>query len=88
MAAANPMLAKFGIWLQDKRNFYLFSTLGLGIPIWLIAIWLTWDWDIAGALWWIYLAGVSLGASLSWAFGMWHFCSWYFPSLRNGKSDN
>lgn len=88
MTVANPTLAKFGVWLQNEYNFYLFFILGFGIPIWLITIWLTCDWDVAGALWSIYLAGVSLGASLSWAIGMRRFCSWYFPSLRNGGPDN
>ena len=87
MTAPISTLATFGIWLRSKRNFFLFSILGFGIPIWLLEIWLTWEY-IHSALWISFLAVVSLGASLLWAFGMWHFFnSKFFPYPLNRRRD-
>jgi hypothetical protein len=81
MASSNSHVAKLGRWLGNKRNFYIYSIVTVGIPGW---IGLTWWLGglVPSPLWILFLALVSLLGSLASAFCMWHFFKSQYPTLQ------
>ena len=71
MSTPPSFLVRAGHWLQNKRNFYVYSILVFGLPSWPMLIWITWDYS-RHPMWIAFLGIVSLGGGLLWGFGMWH----------------
>ena len=79
--------SKFGRWLRNKRNFYLYFVLGTGVPVAIIFIWM-FGGLIASPFWVAFLAVISVLGSILVAFCMWHFFRWSFPSMRSEETDD
>jgi uncharacterized BrkB/YihY/UPF0761 family membrane protein len=87
MSELGSPIAMLGRWLRSKRNFYVFSILGFGIPFWIGISWM-FGRLVSSPLWLVYLAMVSFLASLIWAVLMRHFFNWYFASMPNRGPDD
>jgi uncharacterized membrane protein len=66
---ARTALAKFGVYLSNRRNFIKTSTAMFGIPF---GIWMLWFVGaVGGPGWWLFVAIVSLAAGWLWGYLMW-----------------
>lgn len=76
-------LARFGVWLRIKRNFYLYWLAITGIPLVALAIWLFGDADQSpGSV--LLLTLMTFLVSLVSGFFMWH---WFEPMRRDNRDD-
>jgi hypothetical protein len=87
MTTSASGLAKFGIWLRNKRNFYLYWIFATGIPVSVVFIW-KYGALISNPLWLVFLVAISFLGSFMSGFCMWHFFRWYFPSMANEKRND
>jgi hypothetical protein len=78
------LISKFGTWLRQKRNFMLFSVLGVGIPSAAVLIKSTSDLRSDG-LWIVCVVSICVLASLLWGVIMWELFRYRFPSMRRGQ---
>lgn len=85
MPAPTSGIARFGVWLRRKRNFYLFSLVAFGVPFWAWNVWSLRDLSVS-PVWIVFLGVVSFAAALAWGFLMWHFFAWQYPSMRESES--
>ena len=88
MATPNPRLLRIGLWLRNKRNFYVYSVITVGIPSWLGLVWLTWGYSNNPVGWILFSVVLGFGASLVWAFVMWQFFGHYFGTKRTGANND
>ena len=66
---ARTALAKFGVYLSNRRNFIKASTAMFGIPF---GIWMLWLVEaVGGPGWWLFVVVVSLAAGWLWGYLMW-----------------
>ena len=78
MLTPDSRLGRFGRWLRSKRNFYLFSILGVGMPVWALEVWLTREFG-SGPGWIVFLGVVSVAGAWVWGFFMWRFFASKYP---------
>jgi len=72
----------FGTWLQIRRNFMWYGTLGVGVPLGLGGIWICGGYGGYGFA--LFLAVLGLVGGWVWAYFMWMF----FDRKRRGKADS
>jgi hypothetical protein len=84
MPAPASAVARFGAWLRRKRNFYVFSLVAIGVPVWAWEVWFLRDLSTS-PLWVAFLGVVSLGAALLWGFLMLRFFARQYPSMRESE---
>ena len=59
-------------WVRkNKRNMVIFGAVGFGVPMWLMEIWITWDF-LHTFSWILFVGAASLGVGLLWGWGIWH----------------
>ena len=69
---------------ENKRNMVIFGAVAWGIPMWLIEIWIAWDF-LHTLLWIVFLGFSALVVGLLWGWAM-----WYATELiqRNNRNSN
>lgn len=59
--------------LHKKSSSVLFGALCVGIPTWILLIWLTRGTGITAVGFFVYLGIVCIAGGALWGLGMWHF---------------
>ena len=80
-------LARFGLWLRSKRNFYLFFVLAVGGTN-AIVLSFMFGGLMPSSTWIAFIVGCCLIGGLLTGIAMWHFFRWRFPSMRDGRGND
>jgi hypothetical protein len=75
---------KLGQSLQTKRGACVYGTVAIGIPMWFVEIWFTWDFSHS-VRWVLFLGVVSLVAGLVWGWAMWHVMGRFRAGRRSSE---
>jgi len=81
MPAPLSAIARSGVWLQRKRNFYIFWLTTIGLPLWAWEVWFLRSFSTSVA-WILFLGVLSFGGALASGFVMWRFFASKYPALR------